>query len=228
MSDWKSAALSISVSLLSASTAYAHVSITSGPATANTTQEVTFGVGHGCAGADTYSIQVHLPATITSVRPVDSPFGRPVLTKDMAGVVTAVTWTKDQADVLLADEQYYKLTLRMRIPDAPFTVTYVHVTQVCRDAMGVESVVEWEALPDGAGEPAAELVIVPARVQGWNKYTVASQVVDLATFFKEAQIVWAGNAAFSTNATTTELIAREPGVTALSQVEAGTEIWVKY
>ena len=42
---------------LSSTFAAGHVSVASGPAFANTTQEVTFGVGHGCEGADTSSVE---------------------------------------------------------------------------------------------------------------------------------------------------------------------------
>jgi len=39
--------------LLAPAIASAHISVASGPGFANTTQEIVFGVGHGCAGADT-------------------------------------------------------------------------------------------------------------------------------------------------------------------------------
>jgi uncharacterized protein YcnI len=228
MRNWLYASFVASIGLIIANTAHAHISIASGPAVANQSQEIAFGVGHGCAGADTYSVKVHIPPAITSLRPMDSLFGRAAIERDMTGAITGVTWTKDPADVLPADEQFYKMTIRMRIPDAPFTMMYFHVTQVCRDAMGTETVVEWEALPGQKGEPAAELVILPARSLGWNKFMVVPHVHDVAPFFKDAQIVWAGTAAFSANANTTELIAREPGTTVLSEIEENTEIWVKY
>src|SRR4051812_49062325 len=85
---------------LVSSTAQAHVSIASGPAFANTSQEVAFGVGHGCAGADTYRVRVDIPAGVSSVRPETSDFGQVDVETDAAGVVVAVIWTKSDASVL--------------------------------------------------------------------------------------------------------------------------------
>lgn len=51
--------------------ARAHVSVVSGPGFANTTQEIVFGVGHGCAGADTTRVRVEIPAGVLSP---DQPF----------------------------------------------------------------------------------------------------------------------------------------------------------
>ena len=62
----KLALLTLAAALLVASTAHAHVSIASGSAAANTSQEITFGVGHGCAGSDTYRVKIEIPAGVTS------------------------------------------------------------------------------------------------------------------------------------------------------------------
>src|SRR6187549_1699139 len=111
--------------LFVSATARAHVSITSGPAFANVSQEVTFGVGHGCQGADTYRVQIEIPAGVTSVRPETSDFGQVDVETDAAGTIVAVTWTKDEANVLKADTQYYKLLLRLKAPDLPFSTLYL-------------------------------------------------------------------------------------------------------
>src|SRR6187431_1110418 len=94
--------------------ALAHVSLVSGPGFANTTQEVTFGVGHGCAGADTYSVRVEIPSAVTSVRPVRGTFGKASVEKDAQLNTVAVTWQKEDIDVLDADVEYYKLTMRIK------------------------------------------------------------------------------------------------------------------
>ncbi len=52
----------------SATLANAHVSLLSGPAQANKSQKITFGVGHGCNGDDTYTVRVQIPAGVVSVR----------------------------------------------------------------------------------------------------------------------------------------------------------------
>jgi periplasmic copper chaperone A len=214
--------------------ASAHISIASGPAAANTNQEVTFGVGHGCAGADTYKVRVHIPAGVTSVLPLRSDFGKPSVEKDAAGIVTAVVWQKPDAEVLDADFAYYKLVVRMRIPNAPFTVLYFPTEQTCRSANGTLSTVAWSMLPTdpvvdgGPDEPAPQLRIVPARRPGWNKYVVTQAMSDLSVFFGDALIVWKGAAAYSANPTTVELIAGTAGVTPLASLASNDEIWVRY
>jgi periplasmic copper chaperone A len=223
----------LSVALLPAVVA-AHVSIASGPGFANTTQEITFGVGHGCAGADTYRVRVTIPAGVTSVRPLRSDFGKVSVEKDAAGTIVAVSWQKADADALEADLAYYKLVIRLKVPDQPFKTIFFPALQTCRAADTTTSTVDWKMLPTdpivdgGTDEPAPALVILPARRPGWNKYVVAQAVPDVATVFGDAQIVWKGTAAYSANPTTTELIASTPGVTALTALAANDEIWVKY
>ena len=212
----------------------AHVSIVSGTAVANATQEVTFGVGHGCAGADTYKVRVMIPAGVTSVRPLRSDFGKVSVEKDAAGIINAVVWQKPDVEALDADIAYYKLVVRMKVPDAPFTSLYFPSEQTCRAANGTLSTVAWSMLPTdpivdgGADEPAPELRLVPARRPGWNKYVVPRAIADLSLFFGDALIAWKGTAAYSANPATVEQIAGTPGVTPLTSLAANDEIWVKY
>jgi uncharacterized protein YcnI len=214
--------------------AAAHVSLISGHGFANTTQEITFGVGHGCAGADTYRIKVDLPAGVTSARAMRSDFGKASFQKDSAGLLTSITWQKPDTELLDEDLGYYKIVVRLRVPNQPFTTVYFPVQQTCRAADGTMTVVNWSMLPTdpivdgGADEPAAELRIVPPRQPGWNKFVVPQAITNLGTYFGDARIVWKGNAAHSPSTTTTELISATPGVTALSSLAANDEIWVKY
>lgn len=218
-----------------ASAANAHIEVASGAAVANTTQVVTFGVGHGCSGADTYRVQIEIPTGVTSVRPMASDFGRATVETSSAGAVTSVTWQKSDTDALPADTSYYQLFLRLRPPDAPFTTIYFRAHQTCRSATGTLSVVDWVGLPgatvpDGgtAPEPAAALNLVPAHLPGWNRYTVAQEIPTLATFFRDALIVWRGTSAYSINPNTTSLITTTPGVTALTALHPTDDIWVRY
>jgi uncharacterized protein YcnI len=231
------AALALTAALpifLAARGAQAHVSIASGVATANTTQEITFGVGHGCAGADTARVRVEIPAGVTSVRPETSDFGKTSVEKDATGAITAVVWQKADADVLEADTQYYKLVVRLKVPNAPFTTVLFPAHQTCRAADGTVSTVDWAALPGdpapatGESAPAPGVAIVPARIAGWNKVVVPQEVPALATFFADAQIVWKGAAAYSANPATVELITATPGVTPLTSLSANDTVWVKY
>ncbi|HEX6765886.1 MAG TPA: hypothetical protein VF103_10425, partial [Polyangiaceae bacterium] len=133
-------------------------------------------------------------------------------------------------DAFATDSLYYKLVVRMKPPNAPFSTVFFPVHQTCRDADGVETVVDWVGLDESETdvEPAAALFLLPAHFRGWNRFAVPEDVADLAAFFPDAEIVWSGNAAFSVNPTTTELIAGTEGVTALETLGQGDEIWVKY
>jgi uncharacterized protein YcnI len=220
------------ISLLAA-TAGAHIEVASGPGFANTSQEITFGVGHGCSGIDTYSVKIDIPAGVSSVRAETSDFGKATVEKDAAGNVIAVNWTKAAADLLDSDTNYYKLVLRLKVPNAPFTTIFFPAHQTCMATDGGTTVVDWvgtmPAPPDGGGpEPAPALKIVPARRAGWNKLTVPAAVSDLSGFFGDALIVWKGTAAYSSNPATADLIMKTSGVTALGALAANDEVWVKY
>lgn len=217
---------------LASSSAHAHVSLTSGPGFANQSQVLNFGVGHGCAGADTVRIEVSLPKEVSSVRAVPSGiFADVAIVRDDADVPTKVVWTKDNARG--QDDAYYTLSIRLKLPDAPFTTLYFPTKQVCRDKDGKESTTDWAALPGAEvkqgeeEEPAPALNILPVRFPGWNKLTVKADVKDLKVF-GDAQIVWQGDAAYSSNPATAELIKSEDGVKELTEIKAGAEIWVKY
>jgi uncharacterized protein YcnI len=209
--------------------AAAHISIP-GPAYANTTQVIKLGVGHGCEAFDTYMVKVDIPAGVTSVRALPSDFGKVSVQKDAAGAVTSVTWTRSPSEILEGDVAYYELAIRARLPDAPFTTMYFPTHQYCKGGDGGDIVSDWIGTDpnDTTVEPAPYVRLVPARKTGWNKVKVAQATTDLAGFFPDALIVWKGNAAYSANAATTELIKSTNGVTELTSLAAGDEIWVKY
>ncbi|MET0591167.1 MAG: DUF1775 domain-containing protein [Polyangiaceae bacterium] len=210
--------------------AAAHISISSGPGQANATQILKFGVGHGCEGLDTYSVKIDIPAGVTSVRAMPSDFGKMSMEKDAAGSVKSITWTRSQADLLSEDLGYYELLVRARLPDAPFTTIFFPTHQYCLGPDGGTVVTDWVGTDpnDTTVEPAPAVKVAPARKTGWNKIAMAQATTDLAGFFSDAVIVWKGNAAFSPNATTTDLIKNTAGVTALTAIAAGDEVWVKY
>jgi uncharacterized protein YcnI len=225
------AMLAVTGGLLLPALAYAHISVASGPGFANTTQEIVFGVGHGCAGADTYSVKVEIPAGVTSVRPERSDFGKVFVEKNAEGDVIAVTWQKAEQDLLEGDISYYNLTVRLKVPNQPFTTLYFPTHQTCKASDGTLSTTHWIGTPATSGggeEPAPALQVVPARKPGWNKFTVPAAIADLNTFFGDAQIVWKGSAAFSPNPATEELAKATSGVSTLTELQANDEIWVKY
>lgn len=209
--------------------ASAHISVVSGPAFAGVTQKVSFGVGHGCSGSDTYSVRVEIPAGVTSVRPESNTFGKASVEKNDAGDVVAVIWQKADIDALDSDVEYYELTVRLKAPNQPFSTLYFPAFQVCRAADGTMSTVDWVAMTEGGeAEPAPAVQVLPTRSAGWNKFTVSAPIDDLASFFTDALIVWKGDAAYSANPTTLELIHSTADVNELSTLSAGDEVWVKY
>jgi len=208
----------------------AHVSVASGPAHANTSQEVAFGVGHGCEGMDTFRVEVEIPTGVTSVRPETSDFGQTDVMTDEAGSVVMVSWQKSEQALLGTDSQYYKLLVRLKTPDAPFTTLFFPAHQTCRSADGTLKVVDWVGLDDSNPdvEPAPALAVIPARFRGWNQVTVPTALENLGAFFPDAEIVWRGNSAFSVNPTTVELIDATEGVRLLEALAPGDRIWIKY
>jgi len=224
------AGLSLATGLVLSLPAEAHIELASGPAPAAKTQKITFAVGHGCEGGhDTVRIRVDIPAGVTSVRPLFSDFGKPTVIRN-GTTVTAVEWTKAATDELAADDAFYEITLRARIPDAAFTRLQFNVTQTCHTPTG-DVTVAWDQAPGATGNPAPMVNVVPARTPGWNKITLTRAVAatDLPLYFGDAQIVWRGSAAYSPNAATMEQIGKTAGVTALSGgLASGDELWVKY
>jgi uncharacterized protein YcnI len=219
-----------------AGVAQAHISITSGPAIANKSQIITFGIGHGCTDAndkklDTVKIKVVIPDGVTGVRALSSDFGKPALTKN-GSTVTAVEWTKPASELLDGDDAYYEIKIRAAVPNTPFSKVKFVVQQTCEDSTTHAQIVSnWDADEDSTtGEPAPQLVVVPAHSTGWTKVTVprALTAEELATYLGDALIVWKGSAAYSSNANTAAMITATAGVTKLESVAANDEVWVKY
>jgi uncharacterized protein YcnI len=227
--------LALTVCFLVPALAHAHIGASSslGAGIANVTQEVSFTVGHGCEDADTYRVRMEIPAGVTSVRPAQSDFGRVTVEKNGAGDVIAIVWQKAEADLHASDISYYKLVVRLRLPDRPFTTLYFPTHQTCKKSDGTLITSEWIGTPENSQgpnppEPAPALNVVPARKPGWNKFKVPAAIPDLKVFFNDAQIVWKGSAAYSSNPATLELAKATSGVTELTALQANDEIWVKY
>lgn len=201
--------------------AHAHVSFGPNNAYAGKGYTATINVPHGCSDAvvttthyDTIKVVVTIPIAMTKVRPMDSVFGPATFEKDSNGNVTKLIWTKTTA-ALADDTHLYQFTFKGTLPDTPLKTLEFVTTQTCAGS----SSKTWE----GADVP--KLYILPLRAPGWNKYTAQADI-DLATitaFFSEAQIVWAGGAAYSANPVTAGLITAP-----LTTIPMGTEFWVKY
>ncbi|MET0343201.1 MAG: DUF1775 domain-containing protein [Polyangiales bacterium] len=226
------AALAMAGISFSAGLASAHVSVAPATGTAAATTELFFNVGHGCENADTLSITVDIPAGVTGVRGVPNAFGKLKVNRDAALNVVSVSWEKAVADLAATDDNFYKLGIRAKLPDAPFTTVYFAIHQVCQKPDGTKILADWVSTTPSEGEsgpkPAGSIVVLPARKAGWNKFKVPAAIEKLETVFADAEIVWKGNAGFSTNPATVEQIKATAGASALTTLAAGDEIWVKY
>lgn len=222
--------------LLATTPAVAHVSLASGPAAANKSQKITFGVGHGChigdIEADTYKVRVDIPAGITSVRAFTSDFGKPKMIRDTGGAIIAVEWQKPLADLQDdEDTQYYEITIRAKVADVPFTQIKFDIHQTCRTTAGVEQTVIWNEAPGGTGNTSPMLTVVPPRTPGWNKYVIPAAIpeANIPMYFADALIAWRGTSAYSSNPNTAAMIATTSGVTPLTgDLQANDELWVRY
>lgn len=223
--------------LLSSATAFAHITIATGPVQAGKSAKVGLAINHGCnsSSEDTFKILVSFPAgTFSNIRPMRSDFGAFAFVKDGNQAITGIEWTKPVGDKRNADDSYYELTFKATMPNAPFSKIKMDITQTCVDASGnLTTPVHWD--DSNAAEPAPRLVIAPARTNtiGWNKITIpASTTVaaaDFGAYFGDALIVWKGTSAFSSNPNTAEQITATSGVTMLTEaLAAGDVIWVRY
>jgi hypothetical protein len=223
--------------LLAATPVAAHVSV-SGPAAANKSQKITFGVGHGChigdIEADTYKVRLDIPAGIdpAGLRAFTSDFGKPKMIRDGANKIIAVEWQKPLADLQDdEDTQYYEIAIRAKVTDVPFTQIKWDIHQTCRTTAGTELTVSWNEAPGGTGNTSPMMSVLPSRLPGWNKVVLPVGVAeaDVPKYFGDALIAWRGTAAYSSNPNTAAMIATTPGVTALTgDLQAGDEIWVRY
>ncbi|MGE3768357.1 MAG: DUF1775 domain-containing protein [Kofleriaceae bacterium] len=222
---------------VSSSTAFAHITVASGPAQAGKSAKVALAINHGCnsSSEDTFKILVSFPAgTFSNIRPMRSDFGSYVFVKDGNQAITGIEWTKPVADKRMADDSYYELVFKATMPNTPFTKVKLDITQTCVDAAGnTTTPVHWD--DSNSAEPAPRLTIAPQRVNtiGWNKITIPANTTvaatDLAAYFGDALIIWKGSAAFSTNPNTVEQINATTGVTLLAEaLAAGDVIWVRY
>lgn len=223
--------------LASSTTAFAHITVASGPAQAGKSAKVALAINHGCnaSSEDSWKIRVDFPAgTFSNIRAMRSDFGTAVLIKDGNQAVIAIEWTKPDADKRVADDGYYELTFKATMPNAPYSKIKLDITQTCVNASGTPTTpVHWD--DSNAAEPAPRLVIAPARTNttGWNKLTIPANttvaIADFGAFLGDALIVWKGSAAYSSNPNTVEQIAATPGVSMLADaLAAGDVIWVRY
>ncbi|OZG72592.1 hypothetical protein BTA51_15040 [Hahella sp. CCB-MM4] len=228
--------LTVPAALFVSATVQAHVSVTSKTAFAGSYYEATLAVPHGCDGDDTYKVVMTIPGTFGKVRAIHSSFGPSSIETIMDGeTITSytVTWERS-GNVSEADTESYNFGFRTKLPDTPFTSIHFPTVQYCRDDETLEeSTSEWVGTAghdhDSTSDelPAPSLFIYPKRYPGWNQYTVDEHIHDLSVF-DDAEIVWFGTSAYSSNPVTMEMIRADGNAGVLEQIHPGSEIWVKY
>jgi hypothetical protein len=232
-------------------------------AVAGKSYELVLTIPHGCAytkadgsaaEADTYKVEVAIPAGFGGVRPItDAVFGRPQFERDAAGTVTKLTFTKASTYDATADDQVHRIAIRGTAPNAPFTTIRFDTKQWCKNpAGGADLLTDWSAYGSPASNQSPKVKIFPARSPGWNKFqlaatnekhTLADVQALMTDFFADAQIVWLDTGSgsprgiYSANPVTTlkikALASRDPMTYELtarstSMIHAADVLWVKY
>lgn len=209
---------------LGATAAHAHASFvvdaTSIPV-AGKSYVATLNLGHGCEDEltgtkyDTETVEVDIPSTFTSVRPLDAAWGTAAVEKDVNNNVVKLIWTRT-IPAHTEDSHLYRVSFKGTLPIEPLTKLGFVTRQICN---GGTLTTAWE----GAATPTLKLM--SARLPGWNKYTAQTDIDEatIKSFFADALIVWSNNAAYSANPVTAGLI-----TTPLTSIPAGAEFWVKY
>lgn len=232
-------------------------------AVAGKSYELVLTVPHGCAytkadgsaaEADTYKIEIAIPAGFTGVRPVtEAVFGRPAFERDSSGAVTKLTFTKGATFDSTADDQVHRLGVRGTAPNAPFTTLQFNTKQFCKNpAGGADLVTDWSAYGSPPSNQSPKVKIFPARSPGWNKFqlaapnekhTLADVQALMTDFFADAQIVWLDTGSgsprgiYSANpvvATKIKALASSDPMTyelttkTTAMIHAADVLWVKY
>jgi uncharacterized protein YcnI len=164
----------VSIALLAAASAQAHVTLETPRAAAGSYYKAVFRVGHGCAGSPVTQLIVHIPAGVQGAKPMPKPGWR--IDIERAKLATPVTshgvTVTDEVSVIrftggpLPDTHYDEFMLNVKLPDTPGPL-YWKVNQVCEQGR-----VDWVELPQPGQSlhdlksPAALLDVVPAERAG--------------------------------------------------------------
>jgi periplasmic copper chaperone A len=134
------------------SAAFAHATLETKEAPANSFYKAVIRVGHGCEGTATTSIRVQIPEGVIAVKPMPKP-GWELTTKEgqyaqaydyygekLTKGVTEVSWTGGS----LPDAWYDEFVFRARLPDRPpGTVIHFPIVQQCE-----KGVHRWIEIPE--------------------------------------------------------------------------------
>ena len=167
-------AISATALLALAFGAQAHTTLETQQAPVSSTYKAVLRVGHGCEGAPTLKLRVHIPEGVINVKPmpkpgwemetVKAPYGK---TYDYYGTATfegvrEIVWTGK-----LPDEHYDEFVFRAYLPDSlkPDTKLYFPLVQECEGGKADR----WIEIPadgksaDDYEHPAPGLKLLPAK-----------------------------------------------------------------
>ncbi len=127
---------------LSASSAFAHITLEQKSAEAGSYYKAVFRVGHGCEGAPTTSVTVFVPPGISSANPMPKPGWTLNTAKPSVGEATPtqISWSGG----LLPHEHYDEFSLRLHLPKQPGPLWF-RVLQQCQGGGSVD----WAETPSG-------------------------------------------------------------------------------
>ena len=161
-----------------AGVAFSHIVLDEPAALAGRSYKAAFKVGHGCEGAPTTAIRVHIPAGFTGAKPM--PKAGWLLTtkvsklavpydnhgKQVIEDVSDITWTAASKDSWLPEAHYEEFVLRGGLP-AEGGAMWFKVLQTCDKGS-----IDWSQVPasgmdtQGLKAPAALLEIIPSGTAG--------------------------------------------------------------
>jgi uncharacterized protein YcnI len=155
--------------------ARAHIVLAEPTAIAGTYHKATLRVGHGCNGADTTGLLVHVPAGFQGAKPqpkagwrvsvrkakLTTPYNShgQTVTED----VVEIRWEATSPEAALPDTQFDEFAFLSRLPDQAGPV-WIKVLQTCTQGQN-----DWSQVPTsgtstrGLKSPAALLDIQPAN-----------------------------------------------------------------
>jgi uncharacterized protein YcnI len=146
----------LTVLVLLAAPAWAHVSVTPASAPAGESMVIDFRIGHGCDGSPTTAVSVQIPDTVAGVTPEFLPgWSIDTTTGPLAGPVELhgetvtegireITWS---GGTPIPDGSFFDFGVSMQLPDQPGETLYFPVVQTCESGETA-----WTQVPAEGGD----------------------------------------------------------------------------
>ena len=151
--------------------AFAHVTLETKEAPADSYYKAALRVGHGCGGSPMVRMRVQIPDGVTAVKPQPKPgwhlttlIGKLAVPYDdghgkmITEGVREVVWSGGR----LLDEHYDEFWIRVKLPNTPGATVYFSTVQECE-----KGVHRWIEIPEAGKtrgdykEPAPQLLLTP-------------------------------------------------------------------